>query len=171
MIDFDKNMASHRFEVDNLFRSYQLNGRTDIEKARAGFDQYGEGFIMKLLSITVPKDHRSHYETTLEAKLPDPYVVGLQAPTLYTVDPAGATTATASTGKGWAFFEKLLGAGVDASAAIGTAMGNLSSPAQTAQQSAAAQQIEAQNASSSKILYIVAGVFLAGILLIAVLKK
>ena len=164
MTDFDKSINENRFEVDNLFRAYKLNGKEDIDKIRAGFDEYGEAFMLKFLSITVPKEHTSHYETTLEARLPTPEVVGLQKP-IYTDD--------TTTGKGWAFWEKFLGAAQQTGSTIGSILNDVNNPGsqQTAEQQAQAMQIQATEAKSSKTLYVIAGLFLAVIILIFAFKK
>lgn len=171
MIDFDKSIQAHRFEVDNLFRAYQVNGLTDIDKVRAGFDKYGQSFILKLLSIIVPKDHVEHWETTLTAKLPTPEIAGLQTPT-YITDAKGVTTA-ATEGKGWAFWEKLLNAGAATGATIGSILNDIKNPGatQTAQQQAEAIRAQQAEASSSKTLLIIGGLFLAAIILIFAFKK
>lgn len=166
MIDLDKSIQRHRFEVDNLFRSYKLNGTQDIEKIRAGFESFGESFILKLLSIIVPKEQTSHFEGTLEAKLPSPEIAGLQTPTSYSTT-AGTTTA----GKGWTFWEKFLGAATNTGEAVGKILNNVNNPQQTAEQQAQALQIQQTEAASNKTLYVIAGSFLAAIILIFAFKK
>lgn len=166
MIDLDKSIQAKRFEVDNLFRMYKLNGKSDIDKIRAGFNSQGEGFMMKLLAIIVPTDHVSHFEATLEARLPTPEVTGLQTPVYTQAAPTSATT-----GKGWTFWEKLLGAGVSTGKAIGSILNDVSNPQQSAEQQAAIIQQQTAEATSSRTLYILGGVFLAAILLIFAFKK
>jgi len=166
MINLDKSIEAKRFEVDNLFRTYKLNGRTDIDKIRAGFDSGGETFMMKLLAIIVPPEHTSHFEATLEARLPTPAVAGLQTPVYSQASPPSATT-----GKGWTFWEKLLGAGVATGEAVGSILNNVNNPQQSAEQQGAIIQQQAAEATNTRTLYIVGGVFFGAILLIFAFKK
>lgn len=175
MDNFDKLTQKHRQSLDNLYRAYKLNGRTDIEKIKAGFDLYGENFVMKVLSIITPKDHVSHFEATLEAKLPTPEIVGLQTPVYTTTGAPASTTATptATTGKGWAFWEKFLTAAGNTGKTIGGIISDVSNTTanQTAEQQAQAMQLQQAEASNTRTLYVIAGVFLAVILLIFAFKK
>lgn len=171
MDKFQQSIQAHRFEVDNLFRAYQLNGLSDIEKTQAGHEKYGDDFIFKLLTIIVPKDDIQHYETTLTARLPTPEIAGLSMPT-YVTDADGTTT-QASAGKGWGFWEKFLGAAESTGATVGSILNDIKNPGstQSAEQQAEvlrAQQAEAQN---TKTMYILGGIFLGAIILIFAFKK
>jgi len=170
MVDFNKMIEAKRFDVDNLFRAYKLNGQEDIDKIRAGYDQFGEAFMAKFLAVVVPQDQTSHYSTTLlEGRLPTPEIVGLQTP-VYSIAGAPATTAT---GKGWTFWEKLLGAATDTGKAVGSILNNVNNPTsvQTAEQQSQALTLQAQENQSTKTLYIGAAAFLGVILLIFAFKK
>lgn len=172
MVDFTKMIEAKRFDVDNLFRAYKLNGKEDIDKIRAGYDQFGEAFMAKFLAIVVPQDQTSHFETTLlEGRLPTPEIVGLQTPVYSTT--MAATGTTAATGKGWTFWEKLLGAGINTGKAVGSILNDVNNPSsvQTAQQQAQALNLQAQENQSTKTLYIGAAAFLGVILLIFAFKK
>lgn len=171
MKNFDKSVAEHRSELDNLYRSYKLNGLTDIEKIHNGFDLYGEQFILKVLAIITPKSHVEHFETVLESKLPTVDVAGLQTSTYTTQQLASA--ATANTSKGWTFWEKFLTAATDTGKAVGSILGNIKNPQSelTAEQKQQAMQLQATEASNSKMLYILGAAFLAVILIILVVKK
>jgi len=170
MIDFDSMIQAKRFDVDNLFRSYKLNGRTDIEKIRMGYDQFGEQFMAKFLSVVVPADQTSHFETVLmEGKLPTPEVAGLQTPTSF-----GTTAAApAAKGKAWTFWENLLGAATDTGKAVGSILNNVNNPQSqlSAEQTAQAMSLQAAEAQSTKTLYIVAAAAVVVIVLIFLLKK
>ena len=174
METFEVSTQKNRVALDNLYRAYKVNGRTDIDKIRAGFDKYGENFVMKVLSIITPKDHTSHFEAVLEAKLPTPEIVGLQTPQLYATSAAvvsPAATTTAATGKGWAFWEKLLTAAGQTGQTIGGIISDVKNPTVSAQQTAVTAQLQSTENTNTRTLYVIAGVFLAGILLIIALKK
>ena len=169
MQNFESLISQNRFAVDNIFRTYKATGVKDIDKIRSGYEANGDTFMMKLLSEIVPKEHFSNFTTTLmESKSATPYT----APLVTDFQTASDSSAP-STGKGWTFWSNFLTAIGTTAKTAGTALADLKNPQSTAsaQQQQAAIQLQATEATTNKTLYVVAGVFLAVILIVLIMKK
>ena len=169
MQNIETIVAQNRFACDNLFRSYKVRGATDLEKIHDGYKNHGDTFMMRFLSIVTPKGQESKFTpTTLETKLPEPYI----AP-LVTNTGVSSKASTAAPGKGWTFWEKFLGALSSTGKTVGGVISDIKTPIATSDPTVVQQQIQtaARDSQTNKILYVSAAVFVAIILIILITKK
>jgi len=164
MENLDNILEKNRFEVDNLFRIYKVRGENDLEKIHDGYQSQGDIFMVKLMGIITPKNENKFDPTALESKLPDPYVAGLS--TTIAAD-------AAPVGKGWAAWNNFLTAFGNTAKTVGTAISDIKTPINQSSPEVIQQQnaLAAQDASTTKYLYVGAAVFIAVILIILVTKK
>ena len=150
MEDIQTILDNHSIEVQGLLRKHKISGPLEIDTIKKGYDQKGDTFMMELLQIITPTSN----------------FTSLQDYEASVATPVTATATTATTGKGWAFFDNLLNLATKTGATIGSVQNDVSGQA-----TANATYLASQNASNSNMLYIVAAGFIALIIIILILKK
>lgn len=162
MKDITQVLENNSFEVKQLLRRARIVGEPNMESIQRGFNKHGEPFMMKLLQIITPT------EASFTALIQPKSAVLNSGLSQTQLMPMQTATPTESTGKVWTFWEKLL----NGIGATGETLGKFKSDvAGTQQQPEVTAQQAVITAQNSKMLYLVAGGFVALILLILIIRK
>jgi len=164
MKNIEQVLQENSFKIAHLLRRHHVYGTPNMETIKKAHDQHGEAFMLKLMEIIVPEN--SNFTELIKPKTAL-LSSNINTTTLATsANPANA--APAANGKFWDFWQNLLN-GVGAT---GQALGqfktdvtgaNATTPEVIQQQAAAANQ--------ARTLYIVAGAFVALVIIILLIRK
>jgi len=162
MKDIEQVLQENEFQVKQLLRRSRVVGEVDMNSIQRGFEKHGEPFMLKLLEIITPTE--ASFTDLIAPKQAVLTTTPIDTKTLMT----STTSNTATTGKVWTFWEKLLGAVGSTGQALGQFKNDLAAaPSQT---ETSPEQI-ATAASNSKLLYMVAAGFVVLIIIILILRK
>lgn len=161
MNNIQEVLNKNRFAVSELLRRYNVPGKVDMKTIERAYNSHGEPFMLKLLNIITP-DESSFSE------LIQPRTGLISSSTTQTALMPMKPAATASEGKAWTFWDKLLNAVGNTGKTIGQFKTDIAKTA--GEPDYTPEQIVTQE-NNKKTLYLVAGGLVAVILLILILKK
>jgi hypothetical protein len=173
MQDLQPILDKNSFQVAGLLRRHKIAGPVTVATIQTAYDRKGEQFMMELLNIITPEktspflglfEGKAKAKKAAEAAAYDPLADPLSEETY---NAALAESQPKQTGKFWSFFDKMFSTTEKA----GQVIGQFKTDSAGNQLPTAGQPGYVDPQASNKMIYWVAGGFIALIIIILIVKK
>ncbi len=172
MQDLQPILDKNSFEVAGLLRRHKIAGPVTVETIKTAYDRKGEQFMMELLNIITPEKTSPFlglFEGKAKAKKAAEAAAAQEDDSWQpeSSDTSMTDPGAKSTGKFWSFFDKVF----TTTEKAGQVIGQFKTDSAGNQLPTAGQPGYVDPAANNKILYWVAGGFIALIIIILIVKK